>query len=111
MNHMFITVTDKAAEEIKKRLTPDQEIVRLVYETEGCGCAVSGVPALYIEKTSFPKDEEAENNSDFKVFYNPQHQVFLADHLTIDFSEKANIFQLKTPNEMLNPRMRLIRSL
>ncbi|HWO75762.1 MAG TPA: iron-sulfur cluster biosynthesis family protein [Bacillus sp. (in: firmicutes)] len=105
---MFITITEKASTEIEKKLKTKESVLRLHYDTEGCGCAVSGVPTLYLEQTSKPGDHQAESNAKVRIFYNPQHQIFLGDRLTIDFSEKANTFQLKTPNEMLSPRMKLI---
>ncbi|GAA0346583.1 iron-sulfur cluster biosynthesis family protein [Bacillus carboniphilus] len=104
---MNITITERAGLEIGKRVNVKQETLRLLYDTEGCGCAVSGVPTLYKEKSQ-PKDRQAQTNTNVNIYYNPQHEVFLGTELIIDFSEKANTFQLKTPNEMLSPRMRLI---
>ncbi|MET3696220.1 uncharacterized protein YqkB [Bacillus oleivorans] len=107
---MFITVTETALAEIAKKLKMKENVLRLHYDTEGCGCAVSGVPTLYLEQASHPKDLQADCNVDIKIYYNPQHQIFLGEKLTIDFSKKANTFQLKTPDEILSPRMRLIES-
>ena len=107
---MFIFITENALRELKNRLKSNENILRLHYDTEGCGCAVSGVPALYLEQASQPNNQLAESNAEIKIFYNPEHLIFLGENLTIDFSEKANTFQLKTPNEMLSPRMRLIGS-
>jgi iron-sulfur cluster insertion protein len=46
---MNITFTDKAIEKIQVKLSDSNgKQLKLKYDTEGCGCVVSGVSALWI---------------------------------------------------------------
>ena len=51
---MNITFTDTA----KQRLTPCMEqnntLLKLVFDTEGCGCSVNGVPTLWLVEWQKP---------------------------------------------------------
>lgn len=105
---MNITFTDKAIERIRPKLSDSSgKQLKLKYDTEGCGCVVSGVSALWIVS------ERAEEDIDIWTNFQPllmekTKQVFFDEEMTIDFLESANSFMLKSPNQILNPRMSLV---
>lgn len=101
---MEITLTDAAARKIEEKTGQNQGFLKLKYDTEGCGCVVSGVTALWLVKELDQDDEEIQTNAG-SIYVEKSKVVFLAEKLTIDFSESTNTFQLKSPNEYLNPRM------
>ena len=104
---MEITWTDAALEKVKDKVTDQEGVFCLKYETEGCGCVVSGVTNLYFVKDTSPEEVKWETNA-YPVFLNKYHEIFLDDKLIIDYSSTTNSFQLKSPNQYLNPMMNVI---
>ena len=101
---MNITVTEKAVKKIEERKGQSAGFLKLKYDTEGCGCVVSGVTALWLVKELDEDDQEILTNAG-PIYIEKSKAVFLDENLKIDFSESSNTFQLKSPNEYLNPRM------
>ncbi|MBU8879211.1 iron-sulfur cluster biosynthesis family protein [Bacillus sp. FJAT-29790] len=101
---MEITITETAANKIKERVAGKNGYIKLKYDTEGCGCVVSGVTALWLVNEIDEDDREIKTNAG-SIFVEKSKEVFLDENMKIDFSEKANCFQLKSPNQYLNPRM------
>ncbi|GLB58090.1 iron-sulfur cluster biosynthesis family protein [Cytobacillus sp. NCCP-133] len=101
---MEITVTEKAAEKLSERTAGKDGFLKLKYDIDGCGCVVSGVAALWLVDELDEDDREIKINAG-SIYVEKSKEVFLDETLTIGFSEKANCFQLKSPNQYLNPRM------
>jgi len=101
---MNITVTELAAEKINRVTTGKSGYLKLKYDIDGCGCGVNGVAALWFVKELEEDDQVVKTNAN-NIYIEKSQEVFYAEKMTIDFSEKANCFQLKSPNEYLNPRM------
>ncbi|EIT87286.1 HesB/YadR/YfhF-family protein [Fictibacillus macauensis ZFHKF-1] len=102
---MQLEWTKEAIEQLRTRALSTS--MYLKYETEGCGCVMSGVTALY------PVHEQPEgttelNTNDISVFLDTTKLVFFEERMTIDYKKEYNTFQLKSPNGMLNPRLRLV---
>jgi uncharacterized protein YqkB len=104
---MEIKITEAAALKLKERLEGTEGFLKLKYDTEGCGCVVSGVAALWLVDELDSDDLEVVTSSG-NIYIEKSKIVFLDEKLIIDFSESANCFQLKSPNQYLNPRMSLI---
>ncbi|USK53616.1 iron-sulfur cluster biosynthesis family protein [Cytobacillus solani] len=103
---MEIIVTEEAANKIKAKIAGKNGCIKLKYDTEGCGCVVSGVSALWLVNELDDDDHEIKTNIG-SIYIEKSKEVFFEETMTIDFSEKANCFQLKSPNQYLNPRMSL----
>lgn len=101
---MNITITEEAAKKIKERMEGKNCLLKLKYDIDGCGCVVSGVPALWLVSELDEDDRQIKTNVG-DIYIEKSKEVFLDEHLKIDFSEKSNSFQLKSPNQYLNPRM------
>lgn len=103
MNIMF-------SERAKEQLTQEKvegKLLKLVYDTDGCGCVVNGVAHLTVN------DQVAENEIEITTNFIPvwidrSKLVFFEEEMTIDFLPQYFTFQLKSPNQMINPRMRLV---
>ncbi|WP_456274144.1 iron-sulfur cluster biosynthesis family protein [Bacillus sp. AK031] len=104
---MEITITTNALEVLKERIGDTEGFLKIKYDTEGCGCAVSGIPVLeYVEKKG---DEDIEITTDsMPVLVEKSKQVFYDNIMKIDFSSSSNTFQLKSPSQILNGRMNFI---
>jgi uncharacterized protein YqkB len=108
---MQVEITERAVEELQTRKTlKEGRVLFISHETEGLGCVVNGVSDLIsVQKSSLPptailletKPEPWSVAIDKKVDW------IYDENLKIDFNDTASSFQLKSPNEMLNPRMTL----
>ncbi|MBD1378735.1 iron-sulfur cluster biosynthesis family protein [Metabacillus arenae] len=104
---MQITLTDKAIQKIHEKLTENHKL-KLKYDTDGCGCVVSGVTVLWaIEKEE--EDDLLVETNDLPIYVEKSKMVFLDEQMTIDFQDKVNTFVLKCPSQILNPRMSFIK--
>jgi uncharacterized protein YqkB len=105
--NMEIILTAAAAEKIKDRTSGRDGYLKLKYDTDGCGCAVNGVIALWFVPEIEDHDMAIETN-DRPIYVEKAKIVFFDEHMKIDFSKETNSFQLKSPSEILNGRMSLI---
>lgn len=104
---MEILMTAEAIEKINEKTAGREGYLKLKYDTDGCGCAVNGVAALwYVPELA--DDEIAIGTNDRPVYLEKAKMVFFDEQMKIDFSPAANCFQLKSPQQILNGRMSLI---
>ncbi|MFC7391421.1 iron-sulfur cluster biosynthesis family protein [Scopulibacillus cellulosilyticus] len=107
---MNIKFTNKAKEKIREKLGEnDDEQLKLVYDTIGCGCVNDGVIYLAAVHHAEPDDIEIKTN-DKTVYIEAQFQIYYEEDMTIDYSETYQCFQLKSPNQIINPRMKFVKS-
>jgi uncharacterized protein YqkB len=105
--NMHITFTDSAKEKLAPYEGGAHGVLRLVFDSEGCGCAMNGVPSLWLVSEAEPKDLQA-NAEPFKVYFSPQHEVFFEDELKIDFHIGKKSYILKSNSQIYNAGMDLI---
>lgn len=109
-DRMEITITDIAAKKIEEKTGEQKGFLKLKYDTEGCGCVVSGVTALWLVN-EIDEDDRAIETTIGSIYVEKSKEVFLNENLKIDFSSSSNSFQLKSPNEILNPRMSFVNKI
>ncbi|WP_335869819.1 iron-sulfur cluster biosynthesis family protein [Bacillus sp. 2205SS5-2] len=108
---MEITITKLAQEKLTEKIANQDGFLKLKYETEGCGCVVSGVPTLWlVEEIDQDEDVVIEMNT-MPILVEKSKMIFLDETLKIDFSKTANTFVLKSPGQILNGRMSFINKL
>lgn len=104
---MEIKWTDRAIKKISGNVQENSDKhIKLKYDTDGCGCVVSGVTALWLIDEKDSDDLEIDTNA-FPVLVEKSKMVFLDERMTIDFNETANTYMLTCPSQILNPRMSL----
>lgn len=105
---MQVLFTKEAIEQLAPKLKENQNrVLKLKYDTEGCGCVMSGVTALWLVEEQDEGDVKLETN-DVSLFIEKTKMVFLDDQLTISYNSIVNCFMLKSPSQILNPRMSLL---
>lgn len=104
---MNITFTEEAMDRLKVKIGGSPKLLKLKYDTEGCGCVVSGVPALWLVNHQDEDDLMVETNY-VPILVEKSKRVFLDENMTVGFAESANCFQLKCPSQILNPRMAFV---
>jgi uncharacterized protein YqkB len=101
---MQIQITEKAWQKINEKTSGKEGYVKLKYDTEGCGCVVSGISALWFVSELEDDDETIQTNR-ITIYIEKSKAVFFDEQMKIDFTEVANCYQLKSPNQILNGRM------
>lgn len=102
---MNITITAAAAEKIHALKNRETGTLKLKWDTEGNGCVLNGVPTLwYVDEADADHDVLLETN-EMPILVEKPKMVFYDEEIKIDFSQEAGMFQLKSPNQMLNGRM------
>ncbi|MFC4324083.1 iron-sulfur cluster biosynthesis family protein [Litchfieldia salsa] len=104
---MEFTFTEEAITRLNHKKINNELLLKVKYETEGCGCVVSGVPTLWIVDHQEEDEERFETNF-CPVLVEKSKKVFYDEQLKIDYVESANCYLLRSPNQILNPRMMLI---
>jgi uncharacterized protein YqkB len=104
---MEISITEAAANKLNERIAEREGNLKLVYDTDGCGCGVNGVVALWFVP-EVAEDEIAIQTNERTVYVEKSKIVFLDEQMKIDFSKITNCFQLKSPQQILNGHMSLI---
>lgn len=103
---MQITFTKQALEQIDKHHIAGEEKLKLVYDNEGCGCAVNGVPTLWIVQQPGERDLHAEGTP-YEVLYEKKHEVYFEDRMTLDYRDNGG-YILKSNGQIYNANMSLI---
>ncbi|MCM3783911.1 iron-sulfur cluster biosynthesis family protein [Neobacillus mesonae] len=81
---MKINLSHKAAELLTKNLGSRPGFIRLMYDSEGCGCAVSGVPAFRIVDEQEDSDMVIESNvPELTFILDSQKAVFFEEELNL----------------------------
>ncbi|MBY6035605.1 iron-sulfur cluster biosynthesis family protein [Fictibacillus nanhaiensis] len=101
---MEISFTRAALERLKSKRQGKEGFIKLKHDTEGCGCVVSGVSALWLVDQIEPNDTKISTNGpDVYMEYNTE--VFFDQKMSID-AQPGNHFSLKSPAEILNSSMK-----
>ncbi|WP_307891907.1 iron-sulfur cluster biosynthesis family protein [Bacillus swezeyi] len=105
---MQLEITEQARQAIEqaKEAYPDKKI-QLRYDSEGCGCAVSGVPVIWLTDELSGNCEPLKTNG-IPMYIQSSQKVFFDEVMTIDYHEKAGALMLKSPAQMLSPRMSIL---
>ncbi|MFD2612120.1 iron-sulfur cluster biosynthesis family protein [Paenibacillus gansuensis] len=104
---MHITYTDAAAGQIKSLMNIDTDELKLVFDNEGCGCTLSGVPTLWIVDSSETDDLKAEGEP-FTTKYRKRDEVFFEDKMKIDYNPQRMAFSLSSSGQIYNAMMSLV---
>jgi uncharacterized protein YqkB len=101
---MELTFTEDALERLQQKISGKKGYLKLKHDTEGCGCVVSGVAALWLIDQPEANDAKLSTNGpDVYMDYNTE--VFFDSMMKID-TASGNHFTLKSPSETLNPTMK-----
>jgi len=103
---MKIDWSEAAIRETTVRFGADAKLWKLIFDAEGCGCSVDGVPLLAAVDLFVPGDAQADSNA-FEVGYELRHEVFFDEHLRIDYSPERRSFSLSSDGQIYTNRLKL----
>lgn len=101
---MRLKITEAASNKLNEKMSGKQGYLKLKYDIDGCGCAVNGVAALWFENEKNVEEHQIETGG-IPIYIEKAKEVFFDEEMTLDYKESNGCFQLKSPNEYLNPRM------
>ncbi|MBM7563397.1 iron-sulfur cluster biosynthesis family protein [Paenibacillus sacheonensis] len=105
---MHFTFTPSAVEKLAEPLADASKSLKLLYDTEGCGCVMNGVPTLLMVNGPDPNDALGEGTP-YSVWYEPNYEVFFEPELKIDFQAARNAFVLKSDSQIYTSNLRFIK--
>jgi len=98
---MYIYLTDAAAQWLASYPLASGDRFRLVYDAEGCGCAVSGVASLWLTNAAENDELRAESNVEsVPLYYLKRHEVFFEDRLRLDYNPERRAFRLSSDGQI-----------
>ncbi|MFE5317307.1 iron-sulfur cluster biosynthesis family protein [Paenibacillus sp. NPDC056579] len=103
---MHITFTEQATEQLHKQTLNGNEELKLAFDSEGCGCSVSGVPTLWIVSGAGERDLRASGEP-FSLLYDKKDEIFFEDRMTLDYRSGSG-YVLKSSGQIYNANMRLV---
>lgn len=105
---MKITFTAAALEKIEPLLAQENKILKFVHDTEGCGCAMNGVPALKL--IDEPTINDSKGIADpLPFYYDKTDKILYEEHLKIDFKVQTHSLILKSDSQIYSSNLRIIR--
>jgi len=103
---MRITFTSAAVDILQPYLQSDKHL-KFLHDTEGCGCVVSGVPALTL--ITAPSVDDSPGEADpLPFYYEPRHKVYYEDQMTVDYNPQRNAFSLKSEGQIYTLNLRFV---
>lgn len=96
---MKIQLTPQAELKLKDKLGDRPGSIRLIYDTEGCGCAVNGVPGLRIVDEPTNEDLAVETGSTVPFIVNRRQAVFFEDTMRLDADPEVCSFSLDSSGQ------------
>jgi uncharacterized protein YqkB len=104
---MHIIFSKAATDRLSPYLEDGTKQLKLLHDTEGCGCVVSGVPALQLISESSVDDKLAQGEP-FPFWFEPRHEVYYEPHLRIDYNTERDSFSLKSDSQIYTLHLRFI---
>jgi uncharacterized protein YqkB len=108
---MNIQVSAAAVSAIKRKSGSESPVLRLLYDNEGCGCAVNGVPLLAIVAQAEAHDEAAQvtgaSASDVHIYFQPLHAIYFEERMNLDYSDARAAFRLSSDGQIYSSDLRV----
>ncbi len=105
---MKITFTSAAVDKLKPMLAAAHKQLKFFHDIEGCGCAVSGVPALIFITTPEPGDQLGTADP-LPFYYEPFNKVYYEDHMKVDYNANNGSFSLKSDSQIYTSHLRVVQ--
>lgn len=105
---MKIELTPKAESKLKDIIGNKPGRLRLIYDTEGCGCAVNGIPGLRIITGPDEEDMPLNSGTTVALYMNRRQEVFFEDSMKLDLMPDACGFRLDSPGQTYGTNIQVI---
>ena len=103
---MNVQFSSTALEKLLPYVEDGSKQLKLLHDTEGCGCVLSGMPALQlIEQPTV--DDALLQETPLRLWHEPRHAVFFEPQLRIDYNKSTDSFSLKSDNQIYTLDLKL----
>ena len=82
---MNIVPTQEAIDKLLHMFPAEQPTIKIVYDTEGCGCAVNGVVQLW-RTDGISSEDEIGYDQAVRIVYAARQEVFFEDQLILGYN-------------------------
>jgi uncharacterized protein YqkB len=104
---MHILFSKAAIDRLSPYIQDGKNQLKLLHDTEGCGCVVSGVPALQLISEPSVDDKLAQGEP-FPFYYEPRHEIYYEPQLRVDYNAVNDSFSLKSDSQIYTINLRFI---
>ncbi|WP_256757446.1 iron-sulfur cluster biosynthesis family protein [Cohnella sp. WQ 127256] len=104
---MNIQWSEQAIQEVQAKFGEDTKDLKLVFDSEGCGCSVDGVATIWAISAPLSDDLHAESNH-FEIWYEKRHEVFFDDHMRITYQPEHRAFKLASDGQIYSNRFKIV---
>ncbi len=104
---MNINPTQEALDRLLHMIPSEYPTIKIVYDTEGCGCAVNGVVQLWVTNSMSPEDKVGYDR-EIRIVYAARQEVFFEDQLILGYHPTGRAFVLKSNSQIYNSSISLI---
>lgn len=104
---MHMQISERAERFLRAKIGSKSSPVRLVFDGEGCGCGINGIPALWILSAQDEYDKEIHSNG-IPFVINPAHAIYFEENLYLDSEENYPSFRLSGDSQLYGQNIRLL---
>jgi uncharacterized protein YqkB len=104
---MRIQLTQEAEQRLKQHTDKEVGKLVLVFDSEGCGCAVSGIPQLWLVNPLEAEDTLTACDS-MPLYHKPRQSVFFDEAMKIDYNHEKKSYKLSSSGQIFNAQMTVI---
>ncbi|WP_158630060.1 iron-sulfur cluster biosynthesis family protein [Cohnella sp. AR92] len=101
---MIIEWSEAAVAALRARTGDSNSVWKLVSDSEGCGCAMNGVPALW-QVDAPEKDDLQAVSVPIPLWYEPRHAIFFEERMRITYDERLRAFALASDGQIYTNRL------
>lgn len=103
---MNIQWSEEAIQEVQARFGADATSWKLIFDSEGCGCSLDGVPTFWAINQPLHDDLQAGSNQ-LEVWYEKRHEVFFDENMRISYLPEHRAFKLSSDGQTYTNRLKL----
>ncbi|WP_138751045.1 iron-sulfur cluster biosynthesis family protein [Paenibacillus sinopodophylli] len=104
---MHIHFSKSAFDRLSPYLVDGKNQLKLLHDTEGCGCVVSGVPALQLI-TEPTVDDKLSQGDPLPFYYEPRHEIYYEPQMRVDYDAARDSFSLRSDSQIYTTNLRFL---
>ncbi|NMO97074.1 iron-sulfur cluster biosynthesis family protein [Paenibacillus lemnae] len=107
---MMIQLTPAAEQKLKDKIGSQPGSIRLINDSEGCGCVMSAVPGLRVIQHPEEDDFKLESDGSISFYMSRRHEVFFEEALKLDVNPVGHTFRLSSQSQTYSTNVQTVDS-
>jgi uncharacterized protein YqkB len=104
---MRIEPSTEAVNQLLEFYHAEPRLLKIAYDSEGCGCAVSGIAQLW-QVGATHVDDMIVCDGPVTILIETRHEVFFDEVMRLDYSPDRKCFILKSDGQIYHNSLRVI---